>query len=99
MAWLSLEGEAKVLTRHLDISKQLHQDDGLHVVLSVLDDRYVLPAYDVADEACRKYERVRRMYGETMLEYLSQPTVAKAELEVEDPGTMQAEVAFARKLL
>ena len=57
------------LVRHIDV-KDICTEDGLNAISKILDKEYVRESYVKADEAQARYERCRRMLGQTMEEYL-----------------------------
>ena len=100
LAWMSLRGEAKRLTRQLDIATLSAEDGtGLEKLLLVLDKRYLRQAHEQYDHCQREYERYRRHRGMTMNEYLTGLYAVKDELIAADAGTPISEMAYARKML
>ena len=58
LAWMSLRGEAKRLTRQLDIEVLSHTDGtSLEKLLHVLDKRFLRQAHEQYDYCQRQYER------------------------------------------
>ncbi len=51
------------LVSHLDIRDDICTNEGLNMILSMLDKEYVPESYVKVDEAQARYERSRRMPG------------------------------------
>merc|ERR1712194_339949 len=65
-AWMALEGEPKILTKHLSVREDLYDEKGLERIFEILDARYLRLPHKRADFACKLFERTRRSFGETM---------------------------------
>ena len=100
IAYLSLSGEARDLTRHIEL-EELQDSNGLGLkkLYMVLDKRYLKQEHEQYDYYAAKYEKFRRARGMSMQEYLTSLARVKTEYEVADAGASVSDKAFARKML
>ncbi len=76
MALAPGQGKPRDLVSHTDI-KDICTDDGLDTMLNILDKEYVRESYVEADEARARYEKCRRMPGQTMEDYFREAGIAR----------------------
>jgi len=93
------EGGPREAVEHLDIETEVATDTGLTVIWKLLDQEYEAEAYEKADKALKRWERLRRRAGQSMADYLKDLKKAKRDVELEDPGTQFSSVSFAQRML
>ena len=101
LVYLALEpgvGNARQLLDDMDV-KDLRLPGSLKEIWRRMDQEYDQKDYELTEEVMNNYEKIRRAPGQNMMDYLSEMTHARRQVERLDPGTSVSDLTFAHRVL